>query len=85
MRRPDPHFSLSKLYLYLNSIRRPTDQIEMALFVLRYVSSLVIFALGLRAPGIIGNTESSYQTLDDGENFRTRYYQGVSLFSSSAF
>ncbi|XP_043280295.1 ATP-binding cassette sub-family B member 6 [Venturia canescens] len=60
-------------WFHLNT---PTDQIEMALFVLRYVSSLVIFALGLRAPGIIGNLEANYQTLDDGPNFRTRYYQG---------
>ncbi|RLU15388.1 hypothetical protein DMN91_012382 [Ooceraea biroi] len=38
-------------WFHLNSL---TDQIEMALFVLRYVSNLLIFALGLRAPGIAG-------------------------------
>lgn len=53
----------------------------MALFVVRYVSNLVIFSLGLRAPGIIGSSDSDYQTLNDGPNFRTRYYQGVSLAS----
>ncbi|KAJ1522945.1 hypothetical protein ONE63_002084 [Megalurothrips usitatus] len=30
-----------------------TDKIEMALFVLRYVSCLIVFVLGLRAPGIM--------------------------------
>ncbi|KAG7209714.1 hypothetical protein KM043_011349 [Ampulex compressa] len=59
-------------WFHLNSL---TDQIEMALFVLRYVSNLVIFALGLRAPGIFGGSESDYHTLNDGPINQSRYYE----------
>ncbi|KAM0730260.1 ATP-binding cassette sub-family B member 6 [Formica fusca] len=59
-------------WFHLNSL---TDQIEMALFVLRYVSNLLIFALGLRAPGIAGNFDSDYRTLNDGSTISSRYYQ----------
>lgn len=55
-----------------------TDQIEMALFVLRYVSNLSIFALGLRAPGIA--TDSDYHTLIDSSTTQSRYYQRVSNY-----
>ncbi|XP_011705031.1 PREDICTED: ATP-binding cassette sub-family B member 6, mitochondrial [Wasmannia auropunctata] len=58
-------------WFHLNSL---TDQIEMALFILRYVSNLLIFALGLRAPGIGGNFDSDYRTLND-TIIRSRYYQ----------
>lgn len=57
-----------------------TDQIEMALFVLRYVSNLLIFALGLRAPGIAGNFDSDYRTLIDSSTIQSRYYQRVSSY-----
>uniref|UniRef100_V5GJI0 ATP-binding cassette sub-family B member 6 n=1 Tax=Anoplophora glabripennis TaxID=217634 RepID=V5GJI0_ANOGL len=40
-----------------------TDQIEMALYVLRYVSCLTIFFLGLKAPGIMQNVD--YFSLND--------------------
>ena len=60
------------------AIYRLTDQIEMALFILRYVSNLSIFALGLKAPGITGNTDSEYHTLNNGPALRSRYYQNVS-------
>ncbi|XP_018309483.1 ATP-binding cassette sub-family B member 6, mitochondrial [Mycetomoellerius zeteki] len=56
----------------LNSL---TDQIEMALFILRYVSNLLIFALGLRAPGIANNFDSDYRVLNDDTVIRSRYYQ----------
>lgn len=42
-----------------------TDQIEMALFVLRYVSCLIIFLLGLKAPGIMQNVD--YFSLNDSQ------------------
>lgn len=51
-----------------------TDQIEMALFILRYVSNLLIFALGLRAPGI-SNFDSDYRTLNDDTIMRSQYYR----------
>lgn len=57
-------------------LKSPTDQIEMALFVLRYVSNLVIFAIGLRAPGISRITDPEYRTLDNGATSRSRYYEG---------
>lgn len=50
----------------------------MALFVLRYVSNLLIFALGLRAPGIAGNLDPEYRVLNDGSAAQSRYYQRVS-------
>ncbi|XP_032669013.1 ATP-binding cassette sub-family B member 6, mitochondrial [Odontomachus brunneus] len=59
-------------WFHLNSL---TDQIEMALFVLRYVSNLLIFALGLRAPGIGGHLDPDYRILNDGSTTQSRYYQ----------
>ena len=50
----------------------------MALFILRYCSALLIFSLGLRAPGIAADPPSNYHSFDDGTNPRSRYYQGVS-------
>ncbi|KAF2900621.1 hypothetical protein ILUMI_05560 [Ignelater luminosus] len=44
-------------------LRNTTDQIEMALFVLRYISCLMIFVLGLKAPGIMQNVD--YFSLND--------------------
>ena len=51
-----------KTHLTLPS-RRTGDQIEMALFVLRYLSCLLMFLLGLKAPGITQNI--NYFTLND--------------------
>ena len=62
-----------------------TDQIEMALFVLRYVSTLIIFALGLKAPGITWSTDPEYRTLNDGPTARSRYYQGRTEENSSTW
>ncbi|KAJ8956256.1 hypothetical protein NQ318_014990 [Aromia moschata] len=42
-----------------------TDQLEMSLFVLRYVSCLAIFILGLKAPGIMQNVD--YFSLNDAQ------------------
>ena len=50
----------------------------MALFILRYISSLSIFALGLRAPGIADSTEPDYSAFDNEQSTRSRFYQGVS-------
>ncbi|XP_063984581.1 ATP-binding cassette sub-family B member 6 isoform X2 [Diachasmimorpha longicaudata] len=58
-------------WFHLNTL---SDQIEMALFVLRYVSNLMIFALGLRAPGIIGHSEIDYGSLNDDMGSRSAYY-----------
>ncbi|XP_033222968.1 ATP-binding cassette sub-family B member 6, mitochondrial [Belonocnema kinseyi] len=69
-------------WFHLNTL---TDQIEMALFVLRYVSSLLIFALGLRAPGIAGSSFPDYQNLNDGQSQRYRYYQGRQDDNSSTW
>ncbi|XP_054008432.1 ATP-binding cassette sub-family B member 6 [Hylaeus anthracinus] len=73
-------------WFHLNTL---TDQIEMALFVLRYVSNLLIFALGLKAPGIFGIQgillNSEYHRLNDGSATRSRYYQGRPENNSSAW
>ncbi|XP_076292860.1 ABC transporter ATP-binding protein/permease Hmt-1 [Lasioglossum baleicum] len=69
-------------WFHLNTL---TDQIEMALFVLRYVSSLAIFALGLKAPGLTVNSDPDYHTLPDGPTTRPRYYQGRPDDNSSAW
>ncbi|KAK1124402.1 hypothetical protein K0M31_006762 [Melipona bicolor] len=69
-------------WFHLNTL---TDQIEMALFILRYVSNLSIFALGLKAPGITGNTDSEYHTLNNGPALQPRYYQGRPEDTSSTW
>nr|XP_012152493.1 PREDICTED: ATP-binding cassette sub-family B member 6, mitochondrial isoform X2 [Megachile rotundata] len=69
-------------WFHLNTL---TDQIEMALFVLRYVSNLMIFALGLKAPGITGNTDTEYHNLPDSSSARLRYYQGRPVDNSSTW
>lgn len=57
---------LNKFFFFL----RLSDQIEMGLFVLRYVSCLLMFLLGLKAPGITQNI--NYFTLNDSQrNFMT--------------
>lgn len=50
----------------------------MALFVLRYISSLFIFGLGLQAPGIVGNSPSNYHSFEDDTDSRARIFEGVS-------
>ncbi|PBC28742.1 ATP-binding cassette sub-family B member 6 [Apis cerana] len=69
-------------WFHLNTL---TDQIEMALFILRYVSNLIIFALGLKAPGITGNTNPEYHTLNNGPTLQSRYYQSRSEDTSSTW
>jgi len=51
----------------------------MGLFILRYVCNLLIFALGLRAPGIASIFDSDYHILD-GSTTQSRYYQRVSSY-----
>lgn len=69
-------------WFHLNTL---TDQIEMALFILRYVSNLIIFALGLKAPGITGNADSEYHNLNNDSAPRSRYYQGRPEDTSSTW
>ncbi|KAL0103387.1 hypothetical protein PUN28_017568 [Cardiocondyla obscurior] len=61
-------------WFHLNSV---TDQIEMALFILRYICSMLIFGLGLRAPGIVHMTSDRdiIEILNDINNLQTRYYR----------
>lgn len=44
------------------------DKIEMSLFVTRYVCSLLVFVLGLKAPGIASNLEDDYIHLENETN-----------------
>lgn len=64
--------------MYGCGVYRLTDRIEMGLFILRYVSSLMVFALGLKAPGIAGDMEPQYRAFGKDPTARSRYYQVVS-------
>lgn len=44
------------------------DKIEMSLFVTRYVCSLLVFVLGLKAPGIASNQDDDYIHLENETN-----------------
>lgn len=43
-----------------------SDRIEMVLFILRYISCLILFVLGLKAPGIMQTVD--YFSLNDSTN-----------------
>lgn len=55
------HFDV--FFFIVLTLSRTSDQIEMGLFVLRYISCLLMFLLGLKAPGITQNI--NYFTLND--------------------
>jgi ATP-binding cassette subfamily B (MDR/TAP) protein 6 len=55
-------FNLDKKQWWFQ-LKTTSDQIEMGLFVLRYISCLLMFLLGLKAPGITQNI--NYFTLND--------------------
>lgn len=44
------------------------DKTEMALFVMRYISCLLIFVLGLKAPGIPSHLDEDYIHLESETN-----------------
>lgn len=48
--------------------RSVRDEIEMALFVTRYVCTLIVFVLGLKAPGLAPNREDDYIHLMNDNN-----------------
>lgn len=45
---------LTYKYIYFTYLfdSRTKDKIEMALFIIRYISTMFLFVLGLKAPGI---------------------------------
>jgi hypothetical protein len=45
----------------------------MALFILRYCSNLIIFSLGLYAPGIIGNLPSTFYNFDHNSGTQSSF------------
>ncbi|KAF5282607.1 hypothetical protein FQR65_LT14202 [Abscondita terminalis] len=47
-------------------LKDPSDHTEMTFFILRYISCLILFMLGLKAPGIMQN--SDYFNLNDSTN-----------------
>lgn len=51
----------------------------MTLFILRYVSCLLIFGIGLHAPGIIPITSNSYESFENYENNHTNTTRDVSF------
>lgn len=44
------------------------DKVEMSLFVTRYICTLIIFVLGLKAPGIAANRDDDYIHLENEMN-----------------
>lgn len=48
----------------------------MAMYVVRYISLLLIFSLGIRAPGITFH-QSNYESFDDHLNQQARFYRPV--------
>lgn len=48
------------------------DKVEMFLFVLRYACSLLLFVLGLKAPGIQSNRDDEYIHLNDNRQNENR-------------
>ncbi|XP_067635780.1 ATP-binding cassette sub-family B member 6 [Eurosta solidaginis] len=62
-------------------LKNNKDQIEMGLFVTRFISSLLIFILGLKAPGIMRHytpvdepsTENSNSNIQQGSAFRNAF------------
>ncbi len=50
----------------------PKDTVEMTFFVLRYITGLFIFCLGLKAPGIVSNYELERERLVDENDVSQR-------------
>lgn len=44
------------------------DKIEMTLFAVRYAACLLIFVLGLKAPGIVTHLDTDYTNLVNGQD-----------------
>lgn len=55
-----------KLFLIFLCFARLTDEIEMGVFVTRFVSCVILFVLGLRAPGIM--TTRDYLNLNNSSS-----------------
>lgn len=61
--------NLKKEQWWIHVFATIRDKVEMSMFVTRYVCSLLIFVLGLKAPGIASNREDDYIHLEnDGNN-----------------
>ncbi|CAG9833368.1 unnamed protein product [Diabrotica balteata] len=58
-----------------------TDQLEMALFILRYIACLLIFFLGLKAPGIV-NEVDYYMLGGSQRNFINSNNENVSTWNN---
>lgn len=64
--------NLKKEQWWIHVFATIRDKVEMSMFVTRYVCSLLIFVLGLKAPGIASNREDDYIHLEnDGNNVRS--------------
>jgi ATP-binding cassette subfamily B (MDR/TAP) protein 6 len=50
------------------SLKNQTDNIEMGLFIARYISTLLLFCLGLKAPGIESVDNTGENLLSENEN-----------------
>lgn len=60
--------NLQKEQWWIHVFATLRDKVEMLLFVTRYLCSLLIFVLGLKAPGIASNREDDYIHLENETN-----------------
>lgn len=60
--------NLKKEQWWIHVLATTRDKVEMSLFVTRYVSTLLIFVLGLKAPGIASYREDDYIHLENDAN-----------------
>lgn len=60
--------NLKKEQWWIHVFATVRDQLEMSMFVTRYVCSLLIFVLGLKAPGISSNRDDDYIHLENETN-----------------
>lgn len=60
--------NLKKEEWWIHVLATTRDKVEMSLFVTRYFSTLLIFVLGLKAPGIANYHEDDYVNLENETN-----------------
>lgn len=60
--------NLNKEHWWNNVNASLRDKVELSLFIARYICSLLIFVLGIKAPGIVHNVDDEYIHLDQENN-----------------
>lgn len=60
--------NLKKEQWWIHVFATVREKVEMSMFVTRYLSSLLVFVLALKAPGIASNREDDYIHLENDTN-----------------